>query len=48
MGEKLKLPTLPLTLPLRVQLQAANGECWETVHTDANVNDGGRVISPAD
>src|SRR5262249_33210625 len=23
------LPTLPLSLPQRVQLQASNGECWE-------------------
>jgi hypothetical protein len=48
MGEKLKLPALPVALPLRVQLQAANGECWETVHSTARVNDGTRLISPSD
>jgi hypothetical protein len=47
-GDKLQLPTLPLTLPVRVQLQAANGECWETTHSIANSNDGGRFIAPAD
>ncbi|MEO6030191.1 MAG: choice-of-anchor Q domain-containing protein, partial [Candidatus Binatia bacterium] len=28
-GPALTLPTLPLALPLRVQLQAADGSCWE-------------------
>jgi hypothetical protein len=41
-GTLLTLPRLPLTPPIRVQLQAANGECWETLHTPAGVakNDG--------
>ena len=47
-GEKLRLPALPLAFPLRVQLQAANGECFETTHATANVNDGSRVIAAAD
>jgi hypothetical protein len=47
-GEHLRLPALPLVLPLRVQLQAANGECWETTHATAQVNDGTRVVAPAD
>lgn len=29
-GDQLVLPTLPLTLPLRAQLQAENGQCWES------------------
>ena len=32
------LPTLPLALPLRVQLQASNGECWEATYTEAAFN----------
>ena len=32
-------PTLPLNLPVRVQLQAASGECWETIYSSARVND---------
>ena len=36
------LPDLPVGLPLLAQLQAANGECWETRHTVEGVrrNDG--------
>ncbi len=26
------LPTLPLTLPQRIQLQASNGQCWEATY----------------
>lgn len=29
-GDRLVLPTLPMTLPLRAQLQAENGQCWES------------------
>jgi hypothetical protein len=41
-GALLGVPQLPLAPPIRVQLQAANGECWETVHASAGVtkNDG--------
>jgi len=28
-GPMLETPALPLALPVRVQLQAENGECWE-------------------
>lgn len=28
-GANLGMPTLPLRLPVTVQLQAANGQCWE-------------------
>jgi hypothetical protein len=27
-GEKLRLPTLPLTAPVTMQIQASNGTCW--------------------
>jgi DNA-binding beta-propeller fold protein YncE len=47
-GAKLRLPAMPVTLPVRVQLQAANGECWETTHSTANANDATRFIAPAD
>ncbi|MGH3056026.1 MAG: hypothetical protein ACRDL7_13715, partial [Gaiellaceae bacterium] len=29
-GNGIAMPTLPLSLPLRVQLQSHNGKCWET------------------
>jgi len=32
-------PLLPLALPLRVQLQASNGECWEAVYSTSLEND---------
>ena len=32
------LPTLPVALPLRVQLQASSGECWEATYTQAGFN----------
>jgi hypothetical protein len=32
-GENLEMPPLPLTAPVRAQLQAANGECWEAVYS---------------
>jgi cysteine-rich repeat protein len=31
-GSNLQLPFLPVVLPLRVQLQAENGACWEAIH----------------
>jgi hypothetical protein len=36
--KNVRLPTLPLALPLRVQLQASNGECWEATYTEAGFN----------
>lgn len=34
-GDQLVLPTLPMTLPLRAQVQAENGQCWESeFHAD--------------
>jgi hypothetical protein len=44
---------LPLGLPVRVQVQASNGECWEETYYPARVmrNDGrrfsGRAGSPS-
>jgi hypothetical protein len=36
-GARLTLPALPLTLPVRVQLQASNGECWDAVYSSAGL-----------
>ena len=47
-GPNMNFPALPLGVPVRVQLQAANGECWETLYPTATVNDGARFISRAD
>ena len=34
-GEDVDVPSLPLALPLRVQLQGVHGSCWESRHTAA-------------
>jgi len=41
-GRRLPFPTVPaaVSLPLRVQLQARNGNCWDAVYPTAHVNDG--------
>jgi hypothetical protein len=36
-GAGLGLPTLPIAVPLRVQLQAENGGCWEAHYPSAGV-----------
>jgi outer membrane protein assembly factor BamB len=36
----LGLPTLPLTLPARVQLQVKDGRCWEARYSTARANTG--------
>jgi hypothetical protein len=43
------LPTLPLALPLRVQLHAASGACFQTAHSAAGVsqNDASRFRASA-
>ena len=42
-------PTLPLTLPVTVQVKdTANGICWESVHTAADLNDGSQFKSKGD
>lgn len=37
-GENLDLPSLPLSLPMRVQLQSASGQCWEATYSTAKKN----------
>jgi 6-phosphogluconolactonase (cycloisomerase 2 family) len=41
-GEHVGPVALPLGLPVRVQLQAANGECWEAVYASATKSDASR------
>ncbi len=36
-GPDMRLPTLPVSLPLRAQLQAEGGACWEGIYTEAGV-----------
>ena len=36
-GEHLILPDLPVNLPLRVQLQSENGQCWEGEYVPSTV-----------
>ena len=38
-GSELRMPSLPLGLPVRVQVQSATGECWESELTTTVVND---------
>jgi len=42
------LPTLPLTVPVRAQLQAGNGVCWEAVYSTFSRNDAKRFKARAD
>ena len=46
----LNLPTPPLSLPLRVQLQATTGRCWEATYSSAGVrkNAAGQFKGKAD
>ena len=41
-GVHVRPPDMPLGLPLRVQLQGANGVCWEAVFGAATTNEPGR------
>jgi hypothetical protein len=36
------MPPSPLVLPVRVQLQAAGGPCWERFYSSAELNDSRR------
>jgi len=36
-GANLPMPSLPLQLPVTVQLQATNGECWEASYSASGV-----------
>jgi hypothetical protein len=44
----LGLPNPPLAIPLRVQLQARDGECWEATYTTAVRNVAGRFVARSD
>ena len=37
-GPHLRLPALPLSTPLRAQLQSSNRLCWEATYSAAVVN----------
>jgi hypothetical protein len=47
-GSLLAVPTPPLALPLRVQVQAANGTCWEATYSTADRNDDRGVSAKSD
>jgi len=47
-GVHLALPTLPLTLPILVQLQASNGSCWEASYSTSLASDAQEFIAGAD
>ena len=36
-GANLRLPALPLALPLRVQMQRRGGACWEATYSSVGV-----------
>jgi cysteine-rich repeat protein len=44
----LGIPNLPVSLPLRVQLQSSNGQCWESTHSRALRNDPAQLSSKSD
>ena len=44
-GEHLTIPALPLSLPVTVQLQSADGLCWESVYASAKKNDDAKFIA---
>lgn len=45
-GVDLLTPVLPLSLPVRVQLQGTNGKGWESVHSTATMNVGPSGAAP--
>jgi hypothetical protein len=47
-GEHAGLPSFPVGLPLRAQLQAANGECWEATYSTTATNGPVRFSAKAD
>lgn len=47
-GEGLPTPTLPLTLPVTVQLQNAAGGCWEATYSTSTLNDAAIFKASAD
>ena len=47
-GANLVLPTLPLGVPLRVQLESSTGECWEGIYSTPRANDATRFVARPD
>jgi len=47
-GALLGVPGLPLALPMRVQVQASNGTCWEAAYSTADRNDGSVFVGKSD
>ena len=47
-GEDMKMPALPLGLPIRAQLQSANGECWEASFSTATTNSNTQLKARSD
>jgi DNA-binding beta-propeller fold protein YncE len=47
-GRRLVLPALPLAVPVIVQMQAADGRCWEAVYGAPSHNDAERFKARAD
>jgi 6-phosphogluconolactonase (cycloisomerase 2 family) len=46
--EDLILPTFPLGLPVRVQLESSTGECWEATYSVPRANDGTHFVASPD
>ncbi|TMA74933.1 MAG: hypothetical protein E6J77_23790 [Deltaproteobacteria bacterium] len=47
-GVNLRMPVLPLTPPVTVQLQGANGQCWGATYSAPSVNDTGEFKAQTD
>lgn len=47
-GEPLLLPAAPYALPVRAQLQAANGTCWEATYSAPRKNDAAQFKAKSD
>ena len=43
-----RMPVLPLTPPVTVQLQGANGQCWGATYSAPSVNDTGEFKAQTD
>jgi len=43
-GPRFVSPALPLALPLRVQLQAESGACWEARFGATGVRENGAIV----
>ena len=47
-GDNLPMPTLPLTLPVRVQLKSQSGVCWEASYSTSTKNQSDQFRAKAD